>query len=173
MLFRSEIWTLRTGDKVPVPLIQSPFFKRNVESSPDGRWIAYETNESGTTEIVIQPFPEPGGEKWAVSSGGGYEPEWRSDGKELFYLTGGGTLMAVDIESGETLKVGTPQRLFETGIDVYAQFAAQLAGVAFFDPSSDGQRFLIDSPVVTSQNASAGPKLIKVMLDWTADLAKP
>ena len=169
----NQIWTLRKEDKVATPLLQSPFFKRIVELSPDGRWMAYETDESGITEIVIQPFPELGGEKWPISSGGGYESESSSDGKELFYLTGGGTLMAVDVESGETLKVGTPHALFETGIDVYSAFAANLGGAFFFDPSRDGKRFLIDAPVLVPQDAPTGPKTIKVMLDWTAGLAKP
>jgi Tol biopolymer transport system component len=169
----NQIWVLRREDKVATPVLDSPFFKRIVELSPDGRWMAYETAESGTNEIVIQPFPELGGGRWPISSGGGYEPEWRSDGKELFYLTGAGTLMAVDIEPGETLKVGTPRKLFETGIDVSSAFARLLGGAFFFDPSSDGQRFLVDAPAVTAQVSAPAPKTIKVMLDWTAELAKP
>jgi eukaryotic-like serine/threonine-protein kinase len=171
----NQIWTLHRegGEKVATPLLESPFFKRLVEPSPDGRWLAYETDESGINEIVIQPFPELGGERWPVSSGGGYEPEWRSDGKELFYLTGGGTLMAVDVESGETLKIGTPHALFETGIDVGSEVARNLGGAAFFDASSDGQRFLVDAPRATQQDVPAAPKMIKVMLDWTAGLAQP
>jgi serine/threonine protein kinase/Tol biopolymer transport system component len=171
----NEIWMLRRDDedKTATPLLQSPFFKRIVEVSPDGRWMAYETNESGIYEIVIQPFPEPGGEKWPVSSGGGYEPEWRADGRELFYLTSDGTLMAVEIESGDTLKIGTPNVLFETGIDVATRVQEELGGELFYDPSSDGQRFLIDVPVATSQAAGAASRTIKVMLDWTAGLTQP
>jgi serine/threonine protein kinase/Tol biopolymer transport system component len=168
----NEIWMVRPQEKVATPLLRSPFFKRAARISPDGRWMAYETNESGIQEIVIQPFPEPGTEKWPVSSGGGYEPEWRSDGQELFYLSPDGELMAVDVEAGDTLKVGAPHVLFGTGIDVAARVQEQLGGALFFDPSDDGQRFLVDVPYATGEDAGKGSSSIKVMLDWTAGLAK-
>ena len=168
----NEIWTLRMEDKTATPLLQSPFFKRLVEVSPDGRWIAYETDESGSTEIVIQPFPQTGAGKWTVSNGGGYEPAWRADGRELFYLTGNGALMAVDIEAGDTLKVGSPHALFDTGINVAVTVAANTGAAFFYDPRSDGQQFMINTADVPARDTQPGRPSIKVMLNWTAGLSK-
>jgi Tol biopolymer transport system component len=89
--------------------------------SPDGRWIAYTTNESGTYEIVVQPYPDLSKGKWQVSTGGAVEAKWRADGRELFFLASDGSLMAVEVEPGEnTFAFGEPHLLFQTGVTIPA-----------------------------------------------------
>ena len=94
-----DIWVLPLyGDRKPAPLLATPFSETQAQLSPDGRWLAYASDESGTSEVYVQPFPSSGG-KWQISSGGGRQPRWRHDGKELFFLTaGGGELMGTDIQ---------------------------------------------------------------------------
>ena len=92
-----DIWILPfSGDRKPFPFIHTPFNEFYGAFSADGHWLAFESNESGRFEVYIAPFPEPGG-KWQVSSGGGYEPRWRSDGKGLYYLAPEARLMEVGL----------------------------------------------------------------------------
>jgi Tol biopolymer transport system component len=100
------------NDRKPLEIIKTPFDELNGQFSPDVRWVAYETNESGRFEIVVQPFPVPSG-KWQVSTGGGIQPRWRADGKELYFLAPEGKLMAASITtSGATFAAETPVPLF-------------------------------------------------------------
>ncbi len=135
----------------------SAFFRRGVNPgearfSPDGRWLAYSTEESGRSEVYVAPFPGPGG-KWQVSTNGGFGPAWRRDGKELFYLSSDSKVMAVEIRaSGTTLDPGVPQVLFEPHPLAIA-----------YDAAADGQRFLMVSagieqspPITLVQNWIAG-----------------
>ena len=107
--------------------------------SPDSRWMAYASNESGTDEIYIQSFPGPGG-KWQVSSGGGAAPRWRGDGRELFYFSPVNKLMAVSVSAGTSLVAGTPTPLFECRLKGSGQQVS-------YDASADGQRFLINRSI--------------------------
>jgi Tol biopolymer transport system component len=125
--------------------------------SPDGRWIAYDSNESGRTEVYIRPFPPGEGRsgKWMVSSSGGMQPRWRGDGKELFYLDPAHTLMAVDVNAASTFEFTTPHPLFATppisGNYVLNQY----------DVTPDGKRFLMIEPMQGAQSAPA-----TVVLNW-------
>jgi Tol biopolymer transport system component len=104
------------NERKPRVLVNTPFEERNGQFSPDGRWVAYETNESGRFEIVLQPFPEPSG-KWQVSTGGGTQPRWRADSRELYFIAPDEKLMAVPLTtSGSTIEAGTPVTLFPTRI---------------------------------------------------------
>lgn len=160
MLFRSfgektrmDIWVLPTfGDRKPYPLLQSEFNEIWARFSPDGRWVAYVSNETGMNEVYVQEFQGSGG-KWRVSTGGGSFPSWRRDGKELFYISGG-KLMAVDVKVvGSNFEAGVPRLLFGIPRSVG------------FEVSGDGQRFLIPVPV-----EETSPTPITVVLNWTADL---
>ena len=135
------------------------FFRRGVDNgdarfSPDGRWLAYSSNESGKNEIYVAPFPGPGG-KWQVSTDGGVQPRWRRDGKELFYLSADLRLMSLEIRaSGATLEPGAPKVLFEPH-----------PLPSLYDAAADGQRFLMISsgveqspPITLAQNWEAGLK---------------
>ena len=96
------------------PLVQTTFNELNGEISPDGRWLAYESNESGQEEIYVRPFPNVNGGRWQISVGGGTRPLWARSGKEIFYLGGAsGAMMSVPVEGGSTFRGGNPTRLFE------------------------------------------------------------
>ena len=127
--------------------------------SPDGRWIAYSSNESGQFQVDVQPFPPTGG-KYQVSKNGGTQPMWRGDGKELFFLAPDLSLMAVDIASGPAFRAGSARRLSQT----QAVAPSGLTGQMAYDVTSDGQRFLVKVP------ASFSP--ITVVVNWTALLQK-
>jgi Tol biopolymer transport system component len=107
--------------------------------SPDGRWVAYNTNDAGRHEVYIKSFP-PTDAQWQISSSGGVQPRWRGDGRELFFLAPDGTMMAVDIRAGATIEAGVPRALFPTGLNVNAvtdQYAVL----------PDGSRFLVMRPL--------------------------
>jgi Tol biopolymer transport system component len=146
-----DLWALPlAGDRKPMPVAQTAFQEVDGRFSPDGRWIAYMLNESGRTEIHVQPFPGPGG-RLQISTSGGRLPQWRRDGREIFYLGPDNRLMAVPVvlaANGSTIEAGTPVALFGTrpGSEVAA--------------SPDGQRFLIN----TTPDDATPP--ITVILNW-------
>ena len=149
----SDIWAMPLfGDRKPFPVLQAPFAEADPRFSPDSKWIAYTSNESGHREVYVQSFPTGGG-KWQVSTAGGSDPRWRGDGRELFYFSEGKQLVAVPISVGASFEAGVPVVLFETNTGAHV-FAV--------DPS--GQRFLILAPL----RKSAPP--LTVMLDWAAGL---
>jgi Tol biopolymer transport system component/predicted Ser/Thr protein kinase len=159
-----ELWVLPLfGDRQPQLFVQAT----NGQFSPDGRWVAYSSDESGSFEIYVQRFPTSGG-KWQVSVGGGANPRWRHDGKELFYLANG-VLMAVPLTGGDTFQAGAAKPLFRLPIFVPSEpMAATFTGSLFYNysVSEDGQRFLVN----TVEEATSGP--ITVVLNWTAALKK-
>ncbi len=156
----TDIWVLPLfGDGKPYPLLHADFQEGQAHFSPDGRWFAYTSNESGRPEVYIQSFPQSGGQ-WQISTGGGAQPHWRKDGKELFYITTDRRMMAVDLKLGSTLEAGTPKALFQTQV---VRFEAPNR----YAVSGDGQRFLINSPV---EEVSQTP--ITVILNWTAGLKR-
>jgi Tol biopolymer transport system component len=133
--------------------------------SPDGRWLAYASEESGNFEIYVRPFPDSGG-KWQVSVDGGTEPQWNHNGRELFYRTGE-KMMAVEIDTRAGFVHGKPKTLFEGH---YAQsLAAGWVNRANYDVSPDGQRFLMLAPVDSGRTA---PNRIEVVLNWTEELKR-
>jgi Tol biopolymer transport system component len=137
-----SIWGLSLADRKPFPYKQTPGADtRGAKLSPNGRFVAYMTNESGTYQVVVQPFPDASGGKWQVSDAGGALPVWRRDGRELFYLAPSGDLMAVNVMTEGLFTAGTPMRLFRTPLTFLAQ------GGAPYDVTADGQRFLLTAPV--------------------------
>jgi len=105
-----------SGDRKPYPLLKAAFRQYDARLSPDGRWIAYVSEESGRAEIFIQSFPPAGG-KWQISNGGGIEPTWSRDGKELYFLNGT-KLVAVDVKlTGSSVEAGIPKDLFDVPVD--------------------------------------------------------
>jgi Tol biopolymer transport system component len=135
-----DIWLLpMTGsDHTPKPLVRTPFQEGRAQFSPDGHWIAYQSDESGRPEIYVSSFEGPPG-KWQVSTAGGTDPAWSADGKELFYLESD-RMMTVPVQLGATFTPGTPHPLFRVVVE---------SGVRrnVFVPSKDGQRFLFLLPV--------------------------
>ncbi len=128
--------------------------------SPDNRWLAYSSNETGTYQIYVVPFPS-GGPKRQISNDGGIDPHWRKDGKELFYLSLDGKLMAVDINAGNEMDSGTPHLLFDTKLSVKTDTRRQYAA------SADGRRFLLQKPL-----AEAASIPFNIILNWTSLLKK-
>ena len=110
----ADLWLLPlTGARKPVPYLQTPFNEANARFSPDGRWLAYESNESGSFQVYVQSVPA-NGSKYQVSSSGGRVPQWRRDGKELFYVSADRKLMAVPIKLGVTVEAGAPSPSFRS-----------------------------------------------------------
>jgi len=146
-------------------VVNAPYEERNGQLSPDGHWLAYQTNESGRPEIVAVPFPDPT-ETWPVSTSGGTQPRWHPDGKELYFVALDGTLMAVPITignhaRGSKMEVGSPVALFQTGI-VSASAAANMKPQ--YAVSRDG-RFLISRPEETTTSP------ITLILNWSPPAA--
>ena len=102
------------GDRKPSVFLQTPFQETSPQISPDGRWVAYTSDESGRLEVYVRPFPGPGG-KWQVSTDGGSEVAWSPKGNELFYRTGARKekMMVVDYQTQPTFSAGKPRLLFE------------------------------------------------------------
>jgi serine/threonine protein kinase len=142
----------------PETLYKTEFPNDEPQVSPDGRWIAFASNESGQWEVYAAAFPSFG-QKRQVSNGGGMGPRWRKDGREMFYLTQDGKLMAMDTKLGATLETGPPKLLFQTSVAVNYRFDQ-------YAVSADGQKFLYGEPV----ESAARP--IHVVLNWAAGLGK-
>jgi Tol biopolymer transport system component len=160
-----DLWILPlSGDQKPTPYIQTDFSEIQGRFSPNGRWVAYASNESGTFQVYVQSFPTSGG-KWQISTNGGGQPQWRHDGKELFFLGPDRKLMAVEVNSaGSTFEAGVPKPLFETRtITIFPGFG----GASYYAASGDGQRFLVSTLVGESV-----PTPLTVVLNWTAGLKK-
>jgi len=109
----SELWYLTWPERMAQPLIQAKWAVRGAQFSPDGRWVAYASNELGSMEVYVSPFPNMTN-KWQVSSGGGQEPRWRKDGRELFYLSQDGKMVAVSVATGASFEARSPVALFQT-----------------------------------------------------------
>jgi len=151
----NDIWVLPlVGDRKPFPLIQTEFNEWQPQFSPDGKWIAYASDESGISQVYVQAFPKQSG-KVSVSTAGGTQPRWRRDGKELFYLASDRKLMAVTVKAGATFEVDSPRTLFQTSLEVTSFRQA-------YAVSADGNRFLLNTPV----EAVAQP--LTVVLNWPA-----
>jgi len=157
-----DVWVLpMTGDRKPMAFAQTEFSEVQGQLSPDGRWMAYASDESGRMEVYVQPFPASGG-KWQVSAGGGSQPRWRRDGKELFYVSADKRLMAVELKADATFEAGVPKALFGTRF-----LPAAPPHLLSYAVASDGQRFLVTRLV---EEEPAIP--ITVVLNWTAGLKK-
>jgi Tol biopolymer transport system component len=151
-----DLWALPLfGDRKPFPIIESPFFDAGSQFSPDGRWLAYNSNESGPSEVYVVPFPGPGG-RVRISTAGGDNARWRRDGKEIFFLEGNALMAARVTASGSRFDVGAVQRLFEV---------PTVDGYWPYDVSRDGQRFLVNTL------EGAVPPLT-IVVNWPAGLKK-
>jgi Tol biopolymer transport system component/tRNA A-37 threonylcarbamoyl transferase component Bud32 len=155
-----DTWLLTLGgDPKASPFLESPFDKAQARISPDGRWIAYATNDSGTYQVVVQSFPDPNGGRWQITAQGGIEPKWKHDGRELYYLAPDGKLMAVAVSAGPAFQAGSPSALFQTPLVVTRSYTPRDRR---YDVAPDG-RFLIAVPTVAAAQAS-----VTAVVNWTA-----
>jgi serine/threonine protein kinase/Tol biopolymer transport system component len=141
-----------------VPFISTPANEWRAQFSPDGHWIAYVSNETGSWEVYVQAYPGTGG-KWQVSTDGGDEPRWAGSGRELFYLHGN-TMMAVDVKASPTFSSGTPHVLFAGKYETPG-------GVQNYAVTPDGQKF-----VMLKKQSDSSPPEIDVVLNWAQELQK-
>ena len=163
-----DIWILpikpsgQGNERKPFVFLQTEFNEMRATFSPDGRWIAYQSDESGRHEIYIRPFPGPGG-KWQVSTAGGTRPRWREDGKELFFLATDSRLMSAQINLGiSTIQINTVQSLFDLG---YVSIASTSRD--FYDVTRDGQRFLVE---LNQGNEISIP--VTLVVNWPGEIKK-
>jgi eukaryotic-like serine/threonine-protein kinase len=161
---KSDLWVLPLqGDRKPIPFLRTRFNESSGQFSPDGRWIAYTSDESGSDESYVREFSSgsaqgswDAGGKWLISKGGGTDPRWRGDGKELFYVAPDGKLMSVDISAKPIFKAGAPRPLFQLP-----------PGFIGGDVTADGRRFLIGVPVAESASVP-----FTVVVNWQTILKK-
>src|SRR5262245_6942781 len=155
---RSDIWLLPlSGERKPESFSTTPANEGFARFSPDGHWVAYTSDESGTPQIYLQPFPRS---NQRIQVAGGLNPHWRKDGGELFFIGDNGNLVAVEIKgAGSTMVPGTPKELFRPA-----------SGGPNYDVSADGQRFLFSAGSTNNPNSDSAP--ITVVLNWAANLKK-
>jgi Tol biopolymer transport system component len=175
-----DVWAVPlTGDRKPIAILQSQFDEQMPQVSADGKWIAYQSDETDTPQIYIKPFPAGAG-KWQVSTDRGVWPRWRRDGKELFFYDPPNMMAAEIAVAGSSIKSGTPHLLFGTGNPNSAHATPYLR----YAVSADGQRFLFPQPgggpinsggladaiinaVDNPQTANTGANATTVVLNWT------
>ena len=153
-----DLWALElAGSKLARPILRGVANEQHGRLSPDGRWIAYTSDESGRFEIYVRQFP-PSDAVWKVSADGGMQPEWRRDGRELFYVTLNRRLVALPLKNGERLQLGAAQPLFFLDTDG----TMTTPGTFHYSATADGQRFLVNTVV------GQGTPTMTVVLNWTA-----
>jgi dipeptidyl aminopeptidase/acylaminoacyl peptidase len=152
---------LMEGDHTPKLLLKEKYGESSPQISPDGKWLAYESDESGKYEIYVRAFPDvESGGRWQVSTSGGGFPLWSPDGRELFYRSGD-AVMAVSVEAKPIFKLGTPKSLFPN------KYVGQ------FDISPDGKRFLMLKPATADEKSTAeAPRKIVVVFNWFEELKR-
>jgi hypothetical protein len=156
----ADIWTVQLdGERKATLFLQTPFDENVPNISPDGRWLAYLSNESGRDEIYVRAFPGPSG-KWQISTDGGANPVWARSGKELFYQNGD-KMMVVDIAGDAALRAGTPRMLFQGKYETVGGGRGRN-----YDVSPDGQRFIM---IKAGSSNERSPQMIAVM-NWFTEL---
>lgn len=147
-----DVWLLPLeGERKPQPFLQTGWDEGTAQFSPNGHWLAYVSDQSGTSQVYVQPYPGPG-RSWQISTDGGYHPQWNPKGRELFYRNGNRT-MVVDVTTSPTFRVGKPRVLYEGPEG---------------EVSRDGQRFLSLQAVGPEQPE----RQINVVLSWTEELKR-
>jgi eukaryotic-like serine/threonine-protein kinase len=157
-----ELWYYSVAQDKSHEYIKGPWVVRNAQFSPDGKYVAYATNETGDWEVYVSPFPEASS-KWLVSRGGGEEPRWRADGKELFYVSPEGKLMAAGVKMGTSFESMTPVPLFQTR----RRQKISSQDVFTYAVSADGSKFLFNTLV---DQKEAPP--LSIIMNWNSWLEK-
>jgi serine/threonine-protein kinase len=145
------------------PLLQAPGIQMNGEVSPDSRWLAYQSDESGRNEIYVRPFPNINGGRWQVSTSGGSRPVWAHDGRELFYLDANNLITAVAVQSSAGFRAGGPVTMPNAAPFVSAPYRT-------YDVSPDGKRFLLIKTIRDTTTESKTTPSMVVVLNWLEEL---
>jgi len=155
-------------DRTPQPFLATSFSEEDAVFSPDGRWVAYASNESGSHEVYIRPYPAAGG-KWQISDGGGRWPQWSGDGQQLFYRTNEGISSATVEVSGDTLRVGSARTVFEAPY-LGGLFGINVSGYIFHDytVTADGQRFVM----LQGDQKDQVKDHVRIVLNWFDELER-
>jgi serine/threonine-protein kinase len=153
-----------TGDRERRPLLTSQFNEYRPALSPDARWLAYQSDESGQNEIYVRPFPEVGAGKWQVSSGGGQEPKWSRDGRTLFYL-GPSSLMEAAVRDGASFTYDTSRAVLNLQPYAFTDLPPRR-----YDVSPDGQRFLLMRQSGVGADGDVTPAQVVVVTNWVEEL---
>ena len=168
-----DVWRLRlsddrvAGDRVPEALLQEPYHERRPRLSPDGRWLAYVSDESGQNEVYIRSFPELGS-KQKVSLDGGMDHQWSADGSELFFRNGD-DLHVVEIGSNAKLEIGSPRLLFSRSFPGHSATPFAISfGYSLYDVTPDGQRFV----AFEEEESEPEPTHLNLILNWAEELKR-
>jgi serine/threonine-protein kinase len=157
-----DLWRYSLADKTSAPFLAEPAAEAGARFSPDGRWVVYYSAESGRPEVYVRPFPSGSG-KWQVSRNGGVVASWRGDGREIFFVQPGGTLMAAPVStSGTGFEVGSPSALFKADLVDSAD--------PTYDPAPDGNRFLCLIREAGPRKLAAS---ITIVQNWEQTLDRP
>jgi serine/threonine-protein kinase len=161
-----DILGYRPGvDSVPVPLVATPGFDEAAPAlSPDGKWLAYESNETGRTEVYVRPFPATDAGKWQVSTNGGQAPLWAHSGKELFFVDAERHMVVAQVQAGAEFRIGARRSLFSLGEDF---FLNSLESYTPFDLSPDDQRFIMARRV---RRGESGARTFLLVENWFEEL---
>ena len=169
---QQDLWVLpvdpgATGDRKPIPFLQTRFNEFEGQLSPDSRWMAYTSDETGQRQVYVRPFPPSEG-VWPISLAGGSRPRWRGDGKELFFEAADGKLTAVALKATAgpkpSIEAGAPATLF----DAHMSTPGNVSTVFEYDVTLDGKRFLVS----TNLGAARSTPPLTVVANWTARLKK-
>jgi serine/threonine-protein kinase len=165
----SHLATMRLDDRQKITMIaEAPGIQGNAALSPDGRWLAYNSTESGQPQIFVRPFPNVDAGRWQVSNSGGVRPAWGSGGQELFFVSTvngiGGSIMAVRVHTTGTFTYDTPTKLFDARPYYFAPPNRT------YDVTPDGQRFLMIKPAASTAETSDQPAKVEFVLNWFEEL---
>jgi Tol biopolymer transport system component len=153
---RSDLWVYSAPERKSTPYLQSPAGEAQGQFSPNGRWIAYSSDDSGEYQIFVKSFPD-GASKFQISTSGGTQPRWRKDGKELFYIAADGRMMATGIKTSPKFESAAPEALFPSRL-------TQQVNIFRYDVAHDGNRFLMN--IAAGYTSAEAP--ITVVLNWQA-----
>ncbi|MDQ2674470.1 MAG: hypothetical protein M3Y40_07415, partial [Chloroflexota bacterium] len=155
-----DVVAVRVGDTVTVPLVNSPALEGKMAVSPDGRWLAYVSEESGDREVYVRPFPDAGSARWQVSASGGTDPVWSRNGRELFYISAANEMMSVEVAPGAAFSISPPKALFSTVP------YSPVGPVSAFDVHPDGRFLMLRETTPAERN-----ELILVQ-NWVGEMER-
>jgi serine/threonine-protein kinase len=159
---RGDLYVMSLDGSGPgKPLFETPFIERSAAISPDGRWLAFDSNQSGRFEVYVRPFLNVAGQQWQVSANGGGRPIWSRSGRELFFLSADRNMMVADVRGTTEFSPSVPRKLFSA-----AAYYSSAYGLGVYDISADGRRFVMLKELPS--NEPAEPPQLTVTINWAS-----